>query len=325
MLNRRDLMMLVLTRLLRGSRPKSTGLFLIDSARLGLAPGVVVEGTSLRDLQTGRTFRLNALGRWIAPQLKAGITVKALLRSITQKYGIGQDEVRRDLQGFITVLHSQQLLSIRQSYLAEGAARVKRSWSRLLRLPGRGHYLGRRSPYRRYPATPLNILAGSLRAQLPVAAIGLILAVATLPLVFLPLLRQGSLPSRGMAFQATLPLIAYAGLYVGSITLHELIHFWTAKRLGVQLKSVYVGPGRIGITQLDARSAKNGIVSAAGPAGTVLVLMTLALLLPQLHLGYPFAGVGASMLCGTVAFVHSFGLTPFTTDGKHFWRLIGLH
>jgi hypothetical protein len=286
-------------------------LFLIDSARLSLAPGVVVEDTGLRDLHTGGTFRLNALGRWIAPQLKAGITVNALLRSITQKYEIGQDEVRRDLQRFISVLHSEQLLSIRQSYLSEAAARVwARRWGR--------------SPYRRYPATPLNILAGSLRAQLPVVVIGLILVVAIQPLVFLPLLWQGSLPSRGMELQAALPLIAYGGLLAGSITLHELIHFWTAKRLGVQLKSVYVGPGRIGITQLHAGSPKNEMVSAAGPAGTVLVMLALALVLPQLHLSYPFAGVAASMLCGAVAVVHLFGLTPWTSDGKQFWRLIGL-
>lgn len=310
-LNRRDLLILVLTRLFRGSRPKSTGLVLIDSARLNLAPGVVVEETGLRDLQTGSTFRLNGLGRWIAPQLKAGITVKALLRSITQTYEIGQDEVRRDLREFITVLHSQQLLSIRQSYLREAALRVR------ARCRGR-------SPYRRYPATPLNILAGSLRAQLPVAAIGLILAVAIQPLVFLPLLRQGSLPSRAMELQAALPLIAYGGLLAGSITLHELIHFWTARRLGVPLKGVFVGPGRIGITQLHARSPKNEIVSAAGPAGTALVLIALALLLPQFHLGYPFAGVAASMLCVAVALVHLFGLTPWTSDGKQFWRLIGL-
>lgn len=310
MLNQRDLLILGLTRLLRGSRPKSTGLVLIDSARMTLAPGVVVEDTGLRDLHTGGTFTLNPLGRWIAPQLKAGITVKALLRSITQKYEIGQDEVRRDLQGFISVLHSQQLLSIRQSYLGEAAARV--------RARRRG-----RSPYRRYPATPVNIVAGSLRAQLPLVAIGLILAIAIQPLVFLPLLRRGSLPSSGMELQAALPLIAYGGLLAGSITLHELIHFWTARRLGVPLKSVYVGPGRIGITQLHAGWPKNEIVSAAGPAGTVLVLLALALLLPQLHLSYPFAGVAASMLCGAVAVVHLFGLTPWTSDGKQFWKLIG--
>jgi hypothetical protein len=311
MLNQRDLLILALTHLGRGSRPRPTGLVLIDSARLSLAPGVVIEDTGLRDLHTGGTFTLNGLGRWIAPQLKAGITLKALLRSITQKYAVGQDEVRRDVREFITVLHAQQLLSIRQSYLAEAAGRV------------RARHRGR-SPYRRYPATALNIVAGSLRAQLPVAAIGLILLVAIQPLVFLSLLRHGSLPSRGMALWATLPMIAYVGLLMGSTTLHELIHFWAARRLGVQLKSVYVGPGRIGITQLDAGSRKNELVSAAGPAGTVLVLITLALLLPQLHLGYPFAGVATSMLCGAVAVVHLFGLTPWTSDGKQFWRLIGL-
>jgi hypothetical protein len=163
-----------------------------------------------------------------------------------------------------------------------------------------------------------------LRAQLPVAAIGLILVVAIQPLVFLPLLRHGSLPSHGMALQATLPLIAYGGLLAGSISLHELIHFWTARRLGVQLKSVYVGPGRIGITQLTADSPRNEIVSTAGPAGTALILIALALLLPQFHLGYPFAGVAASMLCIAVAVVHLFGLTPWTSDGRQFCRLIGL-
>lgn len=311
MLNRRDLLILVLTRLLRGSRPKSTYLVLIDSARLSLAPGVVVEANGIRDLQTGGRFTLNALGRSIAQQLKAETTFRALLRSITQTYEIGQDEVRRDVQAFITVLHAQQLISIRQSYLAEGVARLR--WRR------RG-----RSPYRRDPATPLNILAGSLRAQLPVAVAALILAVAIQPLVFLPLLRQGSLPSRGMALQATLPLITYGAILAGSISLHELIHFWTARRLGVPLKSVFVGPGRIGITQLQAGSPKNEIVSAAGPAGTALILLTLAVVLPQLHLGYPLAGVAASMLCVAVAVVHLFGLTPWTSDGKQFWRLIRL-
>ena len=299
-------------------------LLLLDSARLFLAPGVVLAQTGLRDSSSGDACTLNRLGKEIAAQLEAGVTFKALIRTIKRTPDVTESEVRGDLQEFISVLHSKQLLSIRQSYLAEAAVRIKRGWRRLLRLPPRGWYLGRHSPYRRYPATPLSILAGSLRAQLPIAAIGLILVVAIQPLVFLPLLRQGLLPSRAMAFQAALPLIAYAGLLVGSITLHELIHFWTAARLGVQLKSVYVGPGRIGITQLNAGSRKNEIVSAAGPAGTVLVLLTLAVLLPQLHLGYPFAGIAASGLCLAVAVVHLLGLTPFTSDGKQFWSLIGL-
>jgi Coenzyme PQQ synthesis protein D (PqqD) len=310
MLNRRDLLILVLTRFRRGSRPKSKGLLLIDSARLSLAPGVVVEDHGLRDLQTGGTFTLNRLGQAIAQQLQAGVTYRALLHSITQTHAIGQDQVRRDVQAFITLLHAQHLLSIRQSYLAEAIAR--------LRARRRG-----RSPYRRYPATPFNVLAGSLRAQLPLAAIGLFLAVVLQPLVFLPQLRQGTLPSRGMALQATLPLIAYGAILAGSISLHELIHLWTARRLGVPLKSVYVGPGRIGITQLEADSPKNEIVSTAGPAGTVLILIALAVALPQFHLGYPFAGVSASLLFGAVAVVHLFGLTPWTGDGKQFWRLIG--
>jgi Coenzyme PQQ synthesis protein D (PqqD) len=311
MLNRRDLLILVLTRFRRGSRPKSKGLLLIDSARLSLAPGVAVEDAGLRDLHTGARVKLNDLGQRIASQLKAGTTQGALLQAIGQTYEIGQDQVRHDVLAFITVLHAQQLLSIRQSYLAEGAARL---WARR-----RG-----RSPYRRYPATPLNILAGSLLAQVPIAVAALILAVAIQPLVFLPLLRQGSLPSRAMALQATLPLITYGAILAGSITLHELIHFWTARRLGVPLKSVYVGPGRIGITQLQAGSPKNEIVSAAGPAGTALILLTLAAVLPMLHLGYPLAGVAASMLCVAVAVVHLFGLTPWTSDGKQFWRLIRL-
>jgi hypothetical protein len=311
MLNLRDLLILVLTRFRRGSRPKSRELLLIDSARLSLAPGVVVEDAGLRDLHTRGRVKLNDLGQWIALQLKAGTTLGALLQSIGQTYELGQDQVRRDVLAFITALHAQQLLSIRQSYLAEGAAR--------LRARRRG-----RSPYRRYPATPLNILAGSLRAQVPVAVAALILAVAIQPLVFLPLLRQGSLPSRAMALQATLPLIAYGAVLAGSITLHELIHFWTARRLGVPLKSVFIGPGRVGITQLQAGPPKNEIVSVAGPAGTALILLALALLLPTLHLGYPFGGVAASMLCVAVAVVHLFGLTPWTSDGKQFWSLMGL-
>ena len=299
-------------------------LFLLDSARLSLAPGVVVEPTGLRDSNSGDVCTLNPLGRDIVAQLETGVTFRALIRTIGRTYDVTESEVRADLQQFISILHSDQLLSIRQSFLAEGAVRIKLGLRRLLRLSGRGRYLGKHSPYRRYPATPLSILAGSLIAQLPTAAIGLILVVAIQPVVFLPLLRQGSLPSPGMALSAALPVIAYAGLLVASITLHELIHFWTARRLGVQLKSVYVGPGRIGITQLDDGSVNNGIVSAAGPAGTVLILIMLAVLLPLLHLGYPFAGIAAPVLCVAVAVVHFLGLTPWTTDGKQFWRLIWL-
>jgi coenzyme PQQ synthesis protein D (PqqD) len=299
-------------------------LFLLDSAGLSLAPGVVLENTSLRDSSSGDVCALNPLGRQIAAQLETGVTFKALIRSIRRTYEVTESEVRADLQQFISVLHAQQLLSIRQSFVAEGAARIKQGCSRLLRPSARGRYQGRHSPYRRYPATPLSILAGSLIAQRPTAAIGLILVVAIQPLVFLPSLRQGWLPSPGMALYAALPLIAYTVLLVASITLHELIHFWTARQLGVQLKSVYVGPGRIGITQLDDGSMRNGIVSAAGPAGTLVVLLALGVLVPALHLGYPFAGVAASLLFFAVAIVHLLGLTPWTTDGKQFWRLIRL-
>ena len=298
-------------------------LLLLDSAGLALAPGVVLENTCLRDACSGDVCTLNRLGTDIAAQLETGVTVKALIQTIRRTHDVAESDVRADLQQFISVLNAQQLLSIRQSFLAEAAVRVKLGFSRLLRLSPRRPY-GRHSPYRRYPATPLSILAGSLIAQMPTAAIGLILVVAIQPLVFLPLLRQGSLPSPGMALYAALPLIAYTGLLVASITLHELIHFWTARHLGVQLKSVYVGPGRIGITQIDEGSVSNAIVSAAGPAGTLLLLLTLAVLVPPLHLGYPFAGVAASLLCIAVAIVHLLGLTPWTTDGKQFWRLIRL-
>jgi hypothetical protein len=166
-------------------------------------------------------------------------------------------------------------------------------------------------------------VAGSLQAHQPTAAVGVLLVFAIQPLVFLPLIRRGSLPSLGMAFFAAQTLMAYTGLLVGSIILHELIHYWVAMRLSVPLKSVYVGPGRIGITQIDVGSLTNGIVSTAGPAGTVLILVWLAFLVPQLHLGYPFAGIAAPVLFLSVAVVHLLGLTPWTSDGKQFWKLIG--
>jgi hypothetical protein len=278
---------------------------------LFLAPGVELEPTGLRDSNSEEIFALNPLGQEMVAQLETGVALKSLMEKIRRTYNVTEGEVRADLQQFISVLHAHQLVSIRQSFTRELAVR--------LTTRQRG-----RSPYRRYPTTPVSILAGSLTAQLPMAAIGLILVVAIQPLVFLPLLRQGSLPTPGMALYGALPLIAYAWLLVGSITLHELIHYWTARRLGVQLKSVYVGPGRIGITQLDHGSARNAIVSAAGPALTALVLIALAVMLPPLHLGYPFAGVAASMMCMAVAVVHLFGLTPWTSDGKQFWRLIVL-
>jgi hypothetical protein len=298
-------------------------LFLLDSARVFLAPGVVVKRTGLKDSCSGDACTLNALGRHIAAQLQTGVTIKALIRSIKRTYDIEESKVRADLQQFMTVLSSAQMLSIRQSYLGELGARLRRRASRLLGRPARRPHAGRRSPYRRYPATPAGILVGSLKAHQPTAAVGLFLAVAIQPLVFLPLIRRGEAPSLRMAFYAVEPLMAYVGLLVASVILHELIHYGVAVRLGVRLKSVYVGPGVVGITQLDDGSGRNGIVSAAGPLGTVLVLIWLALLVPQLHPPYPFTGIAAPVLFLAVAIVHLLGLTPLTTDGRQFWKLLG--
>jgi hypothetical protein len=298
-------------------------LFLLDSARLSLAPGVVLELTGLSNSYSGEVCTLNALGTDIARQLEKGVTFNALIGIIQRTYEIAESDLRRDLQQFITVLASAQLLSIRQSYLGEVAVRFQLGLRRLLRLPVRAGHRGRRSPYRRYPATPFGIVVATLKAHQPTGAIGVILAVAIQPLVFLPLIRHGSLPSLRMAFSAAQPLMVYTGLLVASIILHELMHYWVARRLGVPLKSVYVGPGRVGITQIDVDSLTNGLVSVAGPAGTVLALVWLAVLVPQLHLGYPFTGIAAPVLCLAVAIVHLLGLTPLTADGKQFWKLLG--
>jgi hypothetical protein len=298
-------------------------LFLLDSARVFLAPGVAVTRTGLKDSRSGDACTLSALGRHIVPQLETGVTIKALIRSIRRTYDIEERTVRADLQQFFTVLSSAQLLSIQQSYLGELGARIRRRASSLLRRPARALQAGRRSPYRRYPATPAGILKGSLKAHQPTMAVGVVLAGAIQPLVFLPLIRRGELPSLRMAFFAVQPLMVYVGLLVASVILHEFIHYWVARQLAVRLKSVYVGPGVVGITQLDDGSGRNGIVSAAGPIGTVLVLIWLALLVPQLHLGYPFTGIAAPVLCLAVAVIHLFGLTPLTSDGKQFWKLLG--
>jgi hypothetical protein len=285
---------------------------------------VVVEATGLKDMYSGDAYTLNSVGRYITAQLDSGVTVRDLTRSISRRYARDEDSVRPDVQRFVSVLHSRQLLSIRQSYLAEIAVRIQLSLSALVSLPAASRYPGKHSPYRRYPATAMSLLAASLKAHQPTAAIALVLLLAIQPVIFLPLLRQGSLPSLPMVLTAAQPLIAYAIVFVGSIGLHEFIHYWVARRLRVPLRSVYVAPGRIGVSQLDVGSLRNSIVSTAGPAGTVFVLLVLALLSPSLHLPYPFAGVAGPTFFGAVAVVHLFGLTPLTSDGKQFFRLIGL-
>ena len=326
-MNQRDLKNPVLTRRPHGSRPNSNrrqGVLLLDSAEVRLAPGVVVEATGLKDMYSGDAYTLNPVGRYVAAQLDAGVSVRDLTQSIARTYATDEDSVRPDLQRFISVLHSRQLLSIRQSYLAEIGVRIQLILSLLVSLPTASRYLGKHSPYRRYPAKATSLLAASLKAHQPTAAIALLLLLAIEPVIFLPLLRQGSLPSIPMALSAAQPLIAYALVFVGSIGLHEFIHYWAARRLRVPLRSVYVAPGRIGVSQVDVRSKRNGIVSTAGPAGTVFVLLLLALLTPSLHLPYPFAGVAAPTFFSAVAVVHLFGLTPLTSDGKQFFKLIGL-
>jgi hypothetical protein len=246
-----------------------------------------------------------------------------LIRFISRDFTVAKGQLRRDLQRFITVLDEQQLVSIHQSYAAEVVVRVRRRLSDLLRLPRGDAPEGRQSPRRRYPATASSILVASLKAHEPMVGICLIVLFAIEPLIFLPTLRQGSLPSLRMALIAAEPLLAYAALLAASITLHELIHYWAATELGVPLKSVYVAPGRIGITQVNIGSPRNALVSAAGPAGTVVVLVALALLVPLFHLGNPFGGIGGPILCGAVAIVHLLGLTPLTTDGKQLSTLLG--
>lgn len=305
------------------SRRDRTGLLLLDSAVLHLAPSVVIEDGGLREVSSEDFYALNPLGRRVALDLEHGIVFRALVRSISQEFHISLAQARGDLQLFVSRLDREQLLSVEQSFVAEFLFRLRRRGAAVFGLSHGSSDPGRRSPSRRYPATARSILVASLKAHQPTALIAFFILLAIEPLIFLPTLIHGSVPSLRMALLAAEPLLAYAALLAVSMVLHELIHYWVARQLRVPLKSVFVAPGRIGITQVSLRPPDNAIVSGAGPAGTVVVMILLGLLMPLLQLGYPFSGIAGPLFCGAVAVVHLFGLTPLTKDGQSVWTLLG--
>lgn len=299
-------------------------LCLLDSATLSLAPDIVWDGARLNDVASGSTYPVNPVGQYVIERLDAHVSIGSLANELAQRFKIEPATASADLRAFAFDLHVHQLVSIRQSYIREFLARVRNTWFVLHDLIGAGSVVRFAYPNRRYPVDGWRIVFGSLEAHQPTICYGLVGALAAALVVALPGTLRGQAPPTNISLYAGRLVLTYVAVLIASSWLHEFVHWWAARRLGLRLKSVFVRMHVVGVTHEGGDPLKSAYVSAAGPAVTVLVLILLAAALWNAPM-IPVSGrLELAWLLLAVALQHLSGLTPLTADGRLAVAAMGL-
>jgi len=299
-------------------------LCLLDSATLSLAPDIVWDGARLQDAAAGTTFPINRVGRYVIESLGPDTSISTLANKLARRFEVEPATARADLRAFAFDLHAHQLVSIRQSYIREFLARVRNTWYAARDLALSGSLARFTYPNRRYPVGGWRVVLGSLEAHQPTVCYGIIGALAAGFAVALPGALRGQGPRITISLYAGLLVLTYVVVLIASSWLHELVHMWAAKHLGLRLKSVFVRMHVVGVTHEGGDPMKSAYVSAAGPAVTVLALVLLALGLSDAPL-IPVSGrLEVAVLLLAVALQHLPGLTPLTADGRIAVAALGL-
>lgn len=299
-------------------------LCLLDSATLSLAPDIVWDGARLHDVASGSTYPVNPAGRYVIERLDAHVSIGSMANELAERFKIEPATARADLRAFVFDLHVHQLVSIRQSYIREFPARVRNTWFVLRDLIGAGSAVRFAYPNRRYPVDGWRIVFGALEAHQPTICYGLVGALAAALIVALPGTLRGQAPPINISLYAGLLVLTYVVLLIASSWLHEFVHWWAARRLGLRLKSVFVRMHVVGVTHVGGDPIKSAYVSAAGPALTMLVLTLLAVVLWNAPM-IPVSGrLQLAWLLLAVALQHLSGLTPLTADGRLAVAALGL-
>lgn len=291
-------------------------LYLLDSATFTLAPGIAWNGSALRDVAAGSSYPVNPTGRLVLDRQDGRVSLNALATEIASRFGISRATAMSDLRGFLGDLHGHQLVSIRQSYARELAARAQNAWREMRDRIALGSHTRFAYPNRRYPVTFWNVLAAGLEAHQPTVGYGILGALAAAMLVAAPSALRGDPRPAGISMYAGLLVLVYVVVLIASGWLHELVHCWAAGRLGLRLTSVFVRMHVFGVTHVSDDPMKSAFVSAAGPAFTALALGLLAVVVADTPTFALSLRLELAVLLLAVAAQHLPGLTPLTTDGR---------
>lgn len=297
-------------------------LCILDSASVSLLPGITIEADGLRDID-GRLYAANSVGRFTAAAVHSPIPVRSVAEALAEHFQIDQQTARRDLNLYLDDLDARRLVSIRQSFLKEFRVRLWRVLSNLFfALVLQFRHAPVRYPNRRYRPSARRVLLASLEAYQSMLAIGALVLLLIGGLYAVRNLRLG-LPAADTLSILTMVVLAvyFLGL-IGSGVLHELGHYFMARRLKVPMLSVFARMGVAGLTHVADEPAKTAAIAAAGPlAGAVIPLafMVGAWYMPVTWLGpltVPGANVGVAASWACIAILQLRNLTPFTAEGR---------
>jgi hypothetical protein len=315
-------------------RPTSTDheLYLLGSASVSLLPGVTVESSGLRDID-GHRYSANGVGRFLARSMQSPVMVTDLVTALVERYEIEQDAARADVSRYLADLNSQRLVSIRQSFPLEFLARLGRVlWDLVFAVMFRMPPSRTRYPDRRYRPSASRVVLGCLEAHQSTILLGLLVTALVGTLATVRNVRLGApAATPSSAFMMLLPLLCFVGL-VGSGVVHELGHYWAARRLNVPMASVFVRLGVSGLSHAEVTPARTAVVVAAGPlsGSAVGVAMTVgAWTMPTGWLG-PLdvrgANIGLAACGAAVTLLQLNSLTPLSAEGRQLavstWRTV---
>jgi hypothetical protein len=297
-------------------------LVVFDASVARLAPGVELKAGRLHDGFSSDGHRLNGAGAVIAEQLAAGTTVGSLRSAVDPAEEVDDERVQADVARFVSELDAHRLISVEQSFVAEGLARLRSGirslyWLLIFSLPP----APARYPNRRYPPTTAGILRGCARAHLPTLWLGPLLAVMA---VLIDLLHS-SVTVAPFGGRALLVAVAFTFVYVMlmpiSAAVHELAHAYAARNMGLRVRSTFVRMFIVGLSHDSGTAGENLRVALAGPAAALAFLTAIGTTMILVPVAFVVKGT-AVFVCFIVAVQHVASLTPLTREGRMIWITI---
>lgn len=305
----------------RGRSRSDRVLQILDSAQVTLLPGIVCLDGGLMDMATGGIYRMNSMGCFIARQLTVPAELRHVMATTTERFGMDSARVGDDLREFVSDLHTNRLISVKQSFLAELLLRCRLFFWNLVGIAlTRAPYIRPAYPSRRYSATPMHIVGACLEAhQLTLyLCIGLGLSAGVLNGIRDTHLGLPFVSAAAVTALAVMVLYAY-GL-IGSAIVHELSHYWVATALRVRVSSVFARLEVAGVTCNDEGPGRNAVIALAGPLGAITFLGVATAIIYVTPIYSPDLQIALLYSCAAIALLHARSLTPLSREGRQVLR-----
>lgn len=296
------------------------------AARVRLAPGVSLQGATLRDDVSGATHDLNDAGAAGLAVIVGGGTFDAGCAVLRERWSAPDEQVRRDLVGLLDDLDRHDLIEVSGGGphgALYAAGRLLRS--PLLVLVSATSWLlappGRRAG-RRHPATVMGVTRAVLSSQrVPLAMLGLGLPLASVLAVALVAGTDLVGATTGLA-----SLLAHVWAAVGAFlvltVLHELAHVAAARRVGATVLYIHSRGWVVSVMHSRLGRGREAAVGVAGPlagfaAGAATALALHAYADEPLGLQTSFAATTMAVGLAQLA-----SLGPWSQDGRSLFALL---